>query len=69
MEVGVASRYSSYVDSCVGQSAECRCDASRQRQFHGPHVKDDSVLDRVEETHRMRLFFPKELDFMLAKML
>ena len=31
------------------------------------HIEDDRVLDYVEETHAMRFFFPKELDFMLAK--
>jgi len=31
------------------------------------HIEEDKVLDYVEETHRMRFFFPKELDFMLAK--
>ena len=30
-------------------------------------IEEDKVLDRVEETHRMRFFFPKELDFVLAK--
>lgn len=30
-------------------------------------IEDDKVLDHVEETHVMRFFFPKELDFMLAK--
>lgn len=31
------------------------------------HIEDDQVLDRVEEAHYTRFFFPKELDFMLAK--
>ena len=31
------------------------------------HIEDDKVLDHIEETHRMRFFFPKELDFILAK--
>src|SRR5665647_2929428 len=31
------------------------------------HIEDNMQLDHVEETHRMRFFFPKELDFMLAK--
>ena len=31
------------------------------------YVEDDVILDRVEETHKMRFFFTKELEFMLAK--
>jgi SAM-dependent methyltransferase len=31
------------------------------------HVENEAILDRVEETHKMRFFFTKELDFMLAK--
>ncbi len=30
-------------------------------------IRGDTVLDRVEETHKMRFFFPKELEFVLAK--
>jgi len=30
-------------------------------------IEEDKLLDHVEETHIMRFFFPKELDFMLAK--
>jgi SAM-dependent methyltransferase len=31
------------------------------------HVENDAILDRVEETHKMRFFFTKELEFILAK--
>jgi len=31
------------------------------------HVENDAILDRVEETHKMRFFFTKELEFMFRK--
>ncbi len=31
------------------------------------HIEGDTVLDCFDETHKMRFFFPKELEFMLAK--
>ncbi len=31
------------------------------------HIESDTVRDHVEETHEMRFFFPKELEYMLAK--
>jgi len=31
------------------------------------HVENDAILNRVEETHKMRFFFTQELEFMLAK--
>ena len=31
------------------------------------HIEHERVLDRLEEMHAMRFFFPKELDFMLTK--
>jgi SAM-dependent methyltransferase len=31
------------------------------------HIEEDKILDQFEETHIMRFFFPKELEFILAK--
>jgi len=31
------------------------------------HVENDAILNRVEETHKMRFFFAKELEFMFKK--
>ena len=30
------------------------------------HIENDAIREHVEETHKMRFFFPKELEFMLT---
>ena len=35
--------------------------------FNVLHIANDKVLQSVEEMHKMRFFFPKELEFVLAK--
>jgi SAM-dependent methyltransferase len=31
------------------------------------HIENDAIVNRVDEMHKMRFFFPKELEFMLKK--
>lgn len=35
--------------------------------FNVLHITNDKVLHRVEEMHKLRFFFPKELEFVLTK--
>jgi hypothetical protein len=35
--------------------------------FNVLHIANDKVLRQVEEMHKMRFFFPKELEFILAQ--